>query len=765
MLSVIHPNSHRGLPVVAHHHLYDNALATQNFPGLEGYRFMSASYKPNGEDERLSKHMNKSLKSLESVCRLLHRPNDKPKTASEKNQPDNPPEIVTGDGAFSLEFPLSGQQSIPDPREIFTRLQLRWGNGTTSTQYFRAHIPSIKPTLLDGPFNSIHINTGICLFSKTALSMDPGNDSLGSDSEKVTIPRTPDRNEDLTLYELETITRLSLAIADTAALIGPACRDHCSPININIDIPDFQYFWTACELLERNLVDVTYVNKWIDTMNERRSLLFNIMSSMIHSSLRERQVSNVKICLTSGTEAAVESIMRSLPAGPMPSLDELLDKLQKGHSDAEQWKNFLANLDPRHWPSTISELGRLMYVFKAVKPVLTHGPQQLLNRSSQSRQEKNLIIMVDNSTEWRIFDRARTFLKRYTKSPTNGASETIMVGLFPLEKIFVAGARRSDLYLEDPGSDMWSESEASRVGPLEVIDTVYGSIISERLRSLCHRAGFKAAMRETPREFKLSILSKTMRFQLSEVHHDTDEFEEVVACEVASFEHPQQSIFRFFYPIFGHESEVEKQTAFRNLVELQRQWSRDDPDVVWIQAIDTQNNNKVVGGLLMKVHKENRPAQKDDDEHQSAFWYPAGSQRKYIDECLRIFTAPHEKYMQRPHVYLYIGFVLPEYRQQGVADMFLADACRRADELGIEAWLESVVAMGVPIYMRHGFIPFRKHAVEPQAERPDDEWKDMEEKMQPLRFWPMWRPPHGKFVPGETNPPWNEFMSSMLSKL
>jgi hypothetical protein len=37
--------------------------------------------------------------------------------------------------------------------------------------------------------------------------------------------------------------------------------------------------------------------------------------------------------------------------------------------------------------------------------------------------------------------------------------------------------------------------------------------------------------------------------------------------------------------------------------------------------------------------------------------------------------------------------------------------------------------------------------------------------MQPLRFWPMWRPPRGKFVPGETSPPWNEFMSSMLSRL
>ncbi|KAF4161668.1 hypothetical protein CNMCM6936_003187 [Aspergillus lentulus] len=427
--------------------------------------------------------------------------------ASEQSQPENLPEVITGGGAFSLEFPLSGQQNIPDTREIFTRLQLQWRNGTTSTQYFRAHIPSIKPSLLNEPFDSIHINTGICLFSKTALSLDPGNDPLGSDSEKVTIPRVPERNEDLTLYELEIITRLSLAIADTAALIGGACRNHCTPININLDIPDFQYFWTACELLQRNLVDVTFVNSWIDAMNVRRCRLFNIMSSMINSSLRERQVSNVKICLTSGTGAAVESIMKRLPAGMMPSLNELLDGLQQGHSDAEQWKNFLANLDSRHQPSTISELGRLMYVFKAVKPALAHGPQQLPNSGPRSHHKKNLIIMVDNSTEWRIFDRARTFLKRYTKNPTDGAGETIMLGLFPLEKIFVAGARRSDLYLEDPGSDMWRENEPSRVGPLDVIDAVYGSTVSEQLQSLCRREGFKAAMREPAHESKLSALN------------------------------------------------------------------------------------------------------------------------------------------------------------------------------------------------------------------------------------------------------------------
>ncbi|KAL3474056.1 hypothetical protein BJX99DRAFT_186307 [Aspergillus californicus] len=140
-----------------------------------------------------------------------------------------------------------------------------------------------------------------------------------------------------------------------------------------------------------------------------------------------------------------------------------------------------------------------------------------------------------------------------------------------------------------------------------------------------------------------------MRFQVHQVDPESDEFADVVACEVDSFENPPQSIFRFFYPIFGDESAHENKTALRNLVELQRQWARDDPDSIWYKAIDTENGNRIVGGLLIKIHKEN-PFNSLKSKDESAVWYAAGSQRQYIDECLRIFNAPREKFMQRPHV-------------------------------------------------------------------------------------------------------------------
>ncbi|KAL2809140.1 hypothetical protein BJX63DRAFT_424063 [Aspergillus granulosus] len=253
-----------------------------------------------------------------------------------------------------------------------------------------------------------------------------------------------------------------------------------------------------------------------------------------------------------------------------------------------------------------------------------------------------------------------------------------------------------------------------------------------------------------------------MRFEIHQVDPESPEFADLVACEVTSFDKPFQSIFRFFYPIFGPETDEEKKTALANLVALQRQWARDDPDSIWLKVIDKEDGDKIVAGLLIKVHKEN-PFNKAKDE--SAVWYAAGGQREYIDAALRIFNEPRERFMQRAHLYSYIGFVLPEYRQLGIADMLLVEECRRADELGIEAYMEAVTAMGVPIFMRHGFIPFRKVAVEPKNDNADYVWRDMEKKMQPLRFWPMWRPPYGKLTPGVTVPPWGGFMSGMFSKL
>ena len=64
---------------------------------------------------------------------------------------------------------------------------------------------------------------------------------------------------------------------------------------------------------------------------------------------------------------------------------------------------------------------------------------------------------------------------------------------------------------------------------------------------------------------------------------------------------------------------------------------------------DTEDGDKIVGGLLIKIHRAN-PFTKDKQKNESAVWYPPGVQREYIEACLSIFNAPREKFMARPHL-------------------------------------------------------------------------------------------------------------------
>ncbi|KAL4948053.1 hypothetical protein BDW69DRAFT_203827 [Aspergillus filifer] len=253
-----------------------------------------------------------------------------------------------------------------------------------------------------------------------------------------------------------------------------------------------------------------------------------------------------------------------------------------------------------------------------------------------------------------------------------------------------------------------------------------------------------------------------IRFQIHEIPPSDPSFPDLIAVEIESFNNPFQSIFRFFYPVFGPESDEEKKIAHANLIELHRKWAREDPDSIWLKVVDTEDDDKIVGGLLIKIHKVN-PFSKDRQKDESALWYPPGSQRDYIDACLSLFNVPRERFMARPHLYSYIGFVHPEYRRHGIADLLLSEETRRADELGLEAYMEAVTAMGVPIFMRHGFIPWKKVVVRPEKRDADSQWKDMESKMQPLRFWPMWRPKYGKLE--GARPPWEGGLGGMFSKL
>ncbi|KAM4057163.1 hypothetical protein HRG_004006 [Hirsutella rhossiliensis] len=320
--------------------------------------------------------------------------------------------------------------------------------------------------------------------------MSPGDGQSNVDDKPV-VPPLP-WNVDLTLYELETIARLSSAIADTACVVKNTSRGRDTPLSIDIDIPDFQYYWTACGLFERNLVTIGYVQSWIAAIDERRRKLKAIMTALLRTILTDRQLSDIEINIAPGTEPAVNLIKEKIVSGTIPSLEEIMSAMRSQGGEARQWRDFLDHLGSGHQPSTVGDLGRLVYVFKAVKPALEHEHTVAApNGNIRDAPGRTLIIQVDDIIEWRIFDRAKSFLEHYATQKPNYAEKALIVGLFPIHKIFVAGSSRSDLYHKDPGPQLCLNSEGAMIGPLDVIGMTYGIHMKEVLQRLRRREGFQ----------------------------------------------------------------------------------------------------------------------------------------------------------------------------------------------------------------------------------------------------------------------------------
>jgi hypothetical protein len=138
-----------------------------------------------------------------------------------------------------------------------------------------------------------------------------------------------------------------------------------------------------------------------------------------------------------------------------------------------------------------------------------------------------------------------------------------------------------------------------------------------------------------------------MRFKFEEIDPTSAEFEKLIACKELSFVTPEQSFFRLFCPIFGPGPQA-REDSVKKFTEIHRQWFQNDPDSIWCKVTDTEDG-KIVGGLLWKIHRTN-PFATEKRDYESATWYPEGSQRDYVTQALKIFSSPHEKFMQKPHV-------------------------------------------------------------------------------------------------------------------
>ncbi|EHK96447.1 hypothetical protein M7I_7841 [Glarea lozoyensis 74030] len=193
-----------------------------------------------------------------------------------------------------------------------------------------------------------------------------------------------------------------------------------------------------------------------------------------------------------------------------------------------------------------------------------------------------------------------------------------------------------------------------------------------------------------------------------------------------------------------------RQESLEECTQRQLEWHRSDPSSYWQKVTDTATG-EIVAGALWKLYSEN-PFEKED--HEEAYWYPEGGQREYVNGALEIFGRPRATMGRRPHVYLNIIFTRSDYRRQGAGDLIMNWGITKAQEMGVEMWLDAT-PYGVPLYKKYGFVTVIENPLNPKKDDPDDEWKQLDQELGPLSMTVMWRPASGLYEEGKTVFPWN----------
>ncbi|KAI1173358.1 hypothetical protein F4777DRAFT_558197 [Nemania sp. FL0916] len=241
-----------------------------------------------------------------------------------------------------------------------------------------------------------------------------------------------------------------------------------------------------------------------------------------------------------------------------------------------------------------------------------------------------------------------------------------------------------------------------------------------------------------------------MGFELQEIDPATD-FPALARCMFDSYQNPHQSFFYAWFPVHGDTNDA-REAAIADCATYLHKWHVEDPTSYWQKVVDTETG-RIVGGGLWNIHKENPFAH--EREAREVTWYPNDGSRRFAEQLLEIHLGPRIRAGQRPHVYLFIIFTHPDYRRRGVGQMFMDWGMVKADEMGVDFFLDAT-PIGRPLYLANKFVEVEKNVIVPRTETPDDGWRAAEKNIGHTTWWLMWRPPGGNYEEGKTVKPWEK---------
>ncbi|KAK6208253.1 hypothetical protein LQW54_007035 [Pestalotiopsis sp. IQ-011] len=211
-------------------------------------------------------------------------------------------------------------------------------------------------------------------------------------------------------------------------------------------------------------------------------------------------------------------------------------------------------------------------------------------------------------------------------------------------------------------------------------------------------------------------------------HVTTDEiFKSVVEVEIEAYSNPYNGVF-----------EITRGTSQEECCSRQLSWHKSDPSSHWLYVID-EESGQVLGGAQWNIHRSN--PYEVAQPMRTAYWLPddrlllKGPMKQIGDQLVRNLRTRRPNHMSKPHILLTYCFVHSSHRRRGAASLMLKWGTDKADELGLEAFIEST-DIARPAYKKHGFRVIGELNMDAQSESKNNEFDAVRERLGcPIHGW------------------------------
>jgi GNAT superfamily N-acetyltransferase len=217
--------------------------------------------------------------------------------------------------------------------------------------------------------------------------------------------------------------------------------------------------------------------------------------------------------------------------------------------------------------------------------------------------------------------------------------------------------------------------------------------------------------------------------QLSEVQSDGD-FDALIPLLWYSYSSPRIPFLPLLFS--AQEDSPESQVkAVERSKHMFLKMHQADPSSHWLKVIDTETG-EMVGGCRWHFHATDpyevaKPAK---------FVAPFSSddiEKEFVSLVLGQILNPRAKRYCKPHAHLHICFVHPDYRRRGVGALMMSWGVEKADEMKVEAFLEST-PIGRNLYENFGFVVVVTEEAHTAVENSSPRWRQLEEIYMPYTW-------------------------------